>query len=195
MTLISTTEYQYWPRLSPWSILVVSGEVSDMTLISTTEYQYWPRLSPWSILVFSGGYHVISDTSIVNNYIMISRLETPLVLLGPFFNSKCLDQSASSVYAVMPRNPIFFMLLLMKDMFTIGPTYQNAQLTFRWLSFRLLSFVRFPLYMIVPSLAKKRRKYIYTKMPLSQPNLRFADSHFVCCHLCASYYVWSFHLK
>ena len=45
-------------------------EVLDMTLLSTTEYQYWPRLLPWSVLVFSGGYHVISITSIVNNNII-----------------------------------------------------------------------------------------------------------------------------
>ena len=45
-------------------------EVSDMTLISTIEYQYWHRLLPPSILVFSGGYHVISNTAIVNNCIL-----------------------------------------------------------------------------------------------------------------------------
>ena len=42
-------------------------EVLDMTLIATTEYRYCPRLSPRSILVFSGGYHVISNTPVVNN--------------------------------------------------------------------------------------------------------------------------------
>ena len=47
-------------------------EVLDMALISTIEYQYWPRLSPRSTLVFSSGYHGISNTSIVNNCIMAS---------------------------------------------------------------------------------------------------------------------------
>ena len=47
-------------------------EVLDMTLIFTTEYQYWPRLPPRSKLVFSGGYHVISNTSVVNNCIMFT---------------------------------------------------------------------------------------------------------------------------
>ena len=46
-------------------------EVLDMTLISTSEYQYWPRLTPRSILVFSGGYHIISNTSTVNNCILL----------------------------------------------------------------------------------------------------------------------------
>ena len=45
-------------------------EVLDMTLISTTEYQHWPRLLPRSIPVFSDGYHVISNTLIVNNCIL-----------------------------------------------------------------------------------------------------------------------------
>ena len=58
MTLISTTEYQYWPRLSPRSISVFSGGYHVLL----------PNLiSPRSILVFSGGYHIISNTSIVNN--------------------------------------------------------------------------------------------------------------------------------
>ena len=46
-------------------------EVFDMTLISTSEYQYWPWLSLQSILVFSGGYHVVSNTSVVNNCIIV----------------------------------------------------------------------------------------------------------------------------
>ena len=57
-----------------------------MTLIYTNEYQYWPRLSPRSILVFSGGYHVISNTSIVNNGMIWNGLygyhNFPLVLSG-----------------------------------------------------------------------------------------------------------------
>ena len=44
--------------------------VMDMTLISTTEYQYWHRLPPPSLLVFSGGCHVISNDPVVNNCIM-----------------------------------------------------------------------------------------------------------------------------
>ena len=45
---------------------VLTIEALDMTLISTTEYQYWPRQSPRSILVFSGRYNVISNTATVN---------------------------------------------------------------------------------------------------------------------------------
>ena len=46
-------------------------EVLAMTLIPSNEYQYWPRLSPQSVMVFSGGYYVISNTSIVNNCIAV----------------------------------------------------------------------------------------------------------------------------
>ena len=55
-----------------------------MTLIPTTEYQYWPRLSPRSILVFSGGYQAISITFIVNNY-KISTLCARLLVVRCFF--------------------------------------------------------------------------------------------------------------
>ena len=56
-------------------------EVLDMMLISTTEYQYWPRQLPQSILVFSGGYHIISNTSIVNNCILsIAQLFSPKIV-------------------------------------------------------------------------------------------------------------------
>ena len=118
MTLISTTEYQYWPRQSPRSILVFSGrynvisntstvntcnciisacniciicnilfiikqvltiESLDMTLISTIAYQYWPWLSPRSILVFSGRYHVISNTSTVNNCVISVCISAQLI--------------------------------------------------------------------------------------------------------------------
>ena len=41
---------------------LLTFEVLDMTLISA--------ISPRSLLVFSGGYHVISNTSIVNNRII-----------------------------------------------------------------------------------------------------------------------------
>ena len=54
-------------------------------MISTWEYQYWPRLRlgqywnsqvdpPRSILVLSGRYHIMSNASIVNNCIMSNGL-------------------------------------------------------------------------------------------------------------------------
>ena len=42
-------------------------ELLDMMLISPIEYHYWHQLLPQSILVFFGGYHIIPNTSIVNN--------------------------------------------------------------------------------------------------------------------------------
>ena len=53
-----------------------------MMLISTTEYQYWPQLSPRSVLVFSGGYHVLSNTSIVNNCILLYSLKIDCLSLA-----------------------------------------------------------------------------------------------------------------
>ena len=83
----------YWILLTQLSMQMTSYvikqlltfEVLDMTSISTSEYQYRPRLSPRSIFVFSGGYHVLSNTSIVNNCILylgslISYINLPILL-------------------------------------------------------------------------------------------------------------------
>ena len=39
----------------------------EYDVLSTEEYQYWPRWQPRSILAFASGYHIIFNDSIINN--------------------------------------------------------------------------------------------------------------------------------